>query len=95
MARGKSWDFSLTKVSFQSHTRAVRIILWMAKARQAAFLFTFCFTNNTEVTNHLFSLLQLKTENMGRRGRPEVLVLGNDQGLELCSPELSSELGKN
>ena len=59
---------------------------------QAAFLSMFSFKNNIEETTHLSSLLLLKMENVGRRSRPGVLVLGNDQGLELCFPELSSEL---
>lgn len=62
---------------------------------QVAFLSMFCFKNNTEKTTHLSSLLLLKMENVGRRGRPGVLVLGNNQGLELCFPELSSELWKD
>lgn len=45
---------------------------------QVAFLSMFCFKNNTEETTHLSSLLLLKMENMGRRGRHGVLILGND-----------------
>lgn len=60
-----------------------------------ACLSMFCFKNNTEETTHLSYLSLLKMENVGRRGRPGVLVLGNDQGLELRFPELSSELQKD
>lgn len=62
---------------------------------EVACLSVFCFKNNTEEKTHLSSLLLLRMENMGRRGKPGVLVLDNDQGFELCFPELTSELRKD
>lgn len=44
MVGEKSWEFSLTNTSFQSHTPAVRIILWMGRARLS---FLLCSASTT------------------------------------------------
>lgn len=88
MAGGKSWEFSLTNMPFQSHTPAVRKILQMQRDSLPFFPWSASRTRQKKQTIFFWPAAW-------RRGRPGVLVLGNDQSLELCFPELSSVLQKD